>query len=642
MQYGRSVFPIAAVVGQARAKKALLLAVINPHAGGVLLCGEKGTAKSTLVRGLPEAGGPGVVTLPLSVTEDRLLGTIDLERAVREGAVAPEPGLLAQADGGLLYADEINLLGGNIARALLDAAASGTCQVEREGLSCRFDARFILIGSMNPEEGALSPQLLDRFGLYVDVAGEKDPKRRAEIIRRRLAFEANPSAFLDAWRVETQKIADAVNRAKDVLGRIRVPDGAVALASDISKTAGCRGHRAELSMIEAAKAAAALAGRPAVTAGDVLEAASYALPHRARRSSASEPERPSPDDAGAGKQPKTQKSAVSAPDDAEEGAAPRYDEAEIGEPGTAGQADERASSTQKNFWSTRPAEIVASVGPVYDIPGWLNALNNGDGDSSRGRRDRVSPAGNRGRYVRSTLPKSGETPDIALDATLRAAAPYQPYRDKGGLSVSVRPGDLRVKVREHRASPTILFVVDASGSMNANRQMAAVKGAVLSLLGDAYRRRCGVAMIAFRKHGAELLLDVTKSVELAERRLAVLPTGGVTPLAEGLDRAYAFIRTARFKDKSFRPVVVFVTDGKATFSKNGLDPFEDALRSARRFADGHIQTLVIDTDQSRLVHLKMAQRLSEVLRAPCVKLSELESGELEKSVRSALSGPAFS
>lgn len=280
----RKNFPFTAILGQERMKEALVLNLVNPSIGGVLIRGQKGTAKTTAVRGLSDVLPTlKVVELPINATEDRVAGTLDVEHALKTGEKKFEPGILAQADRQILYVDEINLLDDHIVDLLLDAAATGVNTVEREGISYSHPSRFILVGTMNPEEGSLRPQLLDRFGMVVDVAGETDEEIRARIIEERLAYEENPEKFCRAHAKDRKALASDIKTAKDRLAGVTVGHELVLLAAQIGIALGTEGHRADISMIKAAKTIAALRGSMEVTREDLKKAALYTLPHRMRK-----------------------------------------------------------------------------------------------------------------------------------------------------------------------------------------------------------------------------------------------------------------------------------------------------------------------------------------------------------------------
>ncbi len=611
----RGCFPFAAVIGQARVKEALLLNAVNPRVGGVLISGEKGTAKSTLVRGLADVlDGIGVVDLPLNVTEDRLVGSIDIEAAIARGKKTLEPGILQQADGNILYVDEVNLLSEHIANCLLEAAASGVNVVEREGISCRHAARFVLVGTMNPEEGLLRPQLVDRFGLYTEVHGEADPKQRAEIIRRRLAYERDPAAYIEQWREASRALAARIKEAQERLPRVEATEANLSLAAAIASEGGCAGHRAEIIIIEAARAIAALGGRTEILAEDIQKAAGYALPHRLRE--------PAPVyEESNGTPPQAKNDAAPAEGG---GAPPHGAENEAYDLPAPAAADMPAAGEPERERREDPAG-------AYDLEIAELRLNGFVRPRGTGKRTRVKADFRQGRYVKYRLP-AGRLKELALDATLRAAAPFQNVRKEPGLAVVIRPPDIREKVKEKHTGCVVLFVVDASGSMGARRRMAAVKGAVLSLLGDVYRKRDRVGVIAFRQNGAATLLGVTRSVDLAHRCLRELPTGGRTPLAAGLEKAWELLKTTGIKEPDMLPYLVLVSDGKANAAVNGGNPLAEALRMAGRIKQAGINCMVLDTEDG-YVRLGLAGRIAEALGARYVRLDDVSAAGIRASVR---------
>ena len=468
-------FPFTAVVGQDEAKLALLLNALDPKIGGVLLRGEKGSAKSTLARGLASLlpGEAPFVELPVGATEDRVVGTLDIEGALGEGTRRFQPGLLAAAHGGVLYVDEVNLLPDHLVDVLLDVAASGINTVEREGISERHPSQFVLVGSMNPEEGELRPQLLDRFGLAVDVKASTDADERAEAVRRRLAFDADPTKFATAF--DETELADRL----DGVGPAALPADLVEVVTRLCASVGAEGLRADLVICRAAAALAGWEGRDEAAVEDVRRVAALALAHRRRRTPFEEP-------------------GISQDE---------VDEAIDGDGGDDGGAarDRTADSDDP------PARVVAL---------------DGVGGQTSGRRSTVR--GTRGRLVGDRVP-DGPVASLAVGATVRAAAA------RGAAAVDVE--DVREAVREQKAGNLVVLAVDASGSMGVERRMEAVKGAVVGLLLDAYQRRDRVALVTFRDEAADVALRPTGSVEVAQARLRQLPTGGRTPLAAGITAA---------------------------------------------------------------------------------------------------------
>lgn len=620
-------YPFAAIAGQERAKRALLYNLIEPAIGGVLLCGEKGTAKSTMVRALAELTDQQLVELPLNITEDMLVGTIDFERAVREGVRAFSGGVLERSDGNILYVDEVNLLPDSIVSTLICTAASGSNTVEREGISYRHSSRFILVGSMNPEEGKLRGQFLDRFGLYAEVTGEQDVATRAEIIRRRLDYERNPAAFRARWREQTQALRTRMLRARTIARSICLDESVRSLAAQYARQAGAEGNRCELVLVRTATAAAAWAGRDYIAPDDMKEAAFYVLPHRRRETSPEQSQQDFPpenqnrqDKTLESSQPDEQSTSENNPPDLQEREGCDGEEREIPPPQTipsdgAAPEEQLVEGTDISLLSVLPATPRDRI------------LRQGSG-----RRSKTRSGTNRGRCVSFTQTPSPKQHDLALDATLRAAAPYQCFRSHADCAVAIRESDLRYKVRENHVGATIVFVVDASGSMGARSRMKAAKEAVLSMLLDSYQKRDRIGLVAFRKQGAQTLLDITASVDLAQKRLQDLPTGGRTPLAAGLYQAWQLLRARRLKDPEMLPMVVLVTDGRANCPLWTLDPVEDAIRAAGLLGQDGIRAIVVDTEKD-FVSLHIARQIAQAMEADYYKVDQLRGEQLRTIVK---------
>lgn len=632
----RRVFPFTAVMGQEAVKNALIWNLINPRIGGVLISGQKGTAKSTLVRGVEQIADKRIVELPLNITEDRLIGAIDFEQAIRYGRKTLDRGLLARADGAILYVDEINLLSDNIVKALLEAASDGFCRVEREGISEAYPSRFILVGSMNPEESGLRPQLLDRFGLYVDVTAETDPLVRCEIVRRRIAFEADPAGFLAAWQEEEEKLKDRICAAQQRLSRVTVSQSAMELAAQLARDAHCAGSRGELAIIETARAICAWSGASAVNREAITEAAKYALPHR-MRDGVPEPQEPEqeepeqPEDQEQNQQEDQEQSEEQTEEQTEQ--TPQQQETPASE---SPQPEEQPQPPEQPGESkTGEAEDkLDAPGEIFEVGKWLDTKSKLSVHRGSGRRSLVKTDTRQGRYVKSSMNRRGEV-DLAFDATLRAAAPYQRIREKNGLALAIDDRDIRTKIREKRTGNFIVFAVDASGSMGVGKRMSAVKGAVLSLLTDAYQKRDKVALITFRKTGAELVLGMTRSVDLAAKRMETLATGGKTPLYAGLELAHSVISAAKRREKDLLPVLVLISDGRATLGRGGK-PFDDAVAEARAIAADGIKSVVIDVEQD-FIRLRMAEKLAKEMDAQVCHISDLKMGAILSAISLATS-----
>lgn len=677
-------YPFTAVVGQSDLRLALLLNAVSPAVGGVLVRGEKGTAKSTAVRALsallpavqvvpgcrfscapsapdpacpdgPHEPGAGdarparMVELPVGASEDRLVGALDIERALSEGVKAFEPGLLADAHRGILYVDEVNLLHDHLIDLLLDAAAMGASYVEREGVSVRHAARFLLVGTMNPEEGELRPQLLDRFGLTVEVAASREPTQRVEVVRRRLAYEDDPAGFASRWADDEREVRARVVAARALLPRVVLGDTALLRIAAACAGFEVDGMRADIVMARTATALAAWAGRAEVRKEDVRQAALLALPHRRRRNPFDAPgldedkldeildrfpdEEPEPDpepdpepegpghgdDDGSGDDGGGPGGGVpprdGAPGAPETPEAPEAPEAPAPQPqpsARGGDGPEQAAVRAAEPFRTK----------VLSVPGL--------GEGAAGRRSRARTA--HGRTTGSQRPR-GQLTKLHLAATVHAAAPHQKVRGRSGRGLVIRKDDLRQATREGREGNLVLFLVDASGSMAARQRMSAVKGAVMSLLLDAYQRRDKVGLITFRGAGAELALPPTSSVDAAAARLERLPTGGRTPLGPGLLKAHEVLRIERLRDPSRRPLLVVVTDGRATSAGSvGGDPRALSARSARLLAAGNVASVVVDCE-SGPVRLGLAGALAADLGGPAVTLDGLRADSLAGLVK---------
>ena len=675
-------YPFPAVVGLADLRLALLLTAVSPAVGGVLVRGEKGTAKSTVVRALaallPEVAvvrgcrfacapaapdphcpdGPhapdtpalhrpsALVELPVGATEDRVVGTLDIQRALADGVKAYEPGLLAAAHRGVLYVDEVNLLPDHLVDLLLDAAAMGRAHVERDGVSVKHAARFLLVGTMNPEEGEPRPQLVDRFGLVVTVAAPRDARQRAEVVRRRLAYELDPERFAARFAGDERELAARIVAARDLLPRVVLPDFEIDRIARVCLAYGVDGMRADIVVARCAVALAAWHGRELVTREDVRDAARLALPHRRRKDPLDPPgtdeqrledalaeadaqeEGPEDSPPDGGSRPDGDGPDDGSPRDGQPAASDETNKSHgtggghrAGGPESGGPTDTSAGTTEHGTTEHGTTEhgttehgmnghgttdggtgTPAAAGSAYRTR-TLSIARRGDA----GHTGRRSPSlSRRGRVIGSRVPIGRPAGAPHLPATLRAAL-HRGARD-------VEPRDLREAVHVGRESNLVLFVVDASGSMAARRRMTVVKTAVLSLLRDAYQRRDRIGMITFRGHAAEVVLPPTSSHEVGVLRLASLRTGGRTPLAEGLRTAAATIATERRRDPRRRPLLIVVTDGRAT---SGPDPALVAPALAG------VSAVVVDCE-SGPIRLRLAARLATALDADLLPLESLE------------------
>jgi magnesium chelatase subunit D len=649
----RPPFPLSAIVAQEALIEALLINAVAPEVGGVLVRGERGTAKSTAVRGLapllprvhaaeqePFAFAPGerapggpvpsdaptaprpapLVELPLGATLDRLLGALDLGRALA-GEQAFEPGLLARAHRGILYVDEVNLLPDHLVDALLDAAASAVARVERDAVSVEHDARFLLVGTMNVEEGDLRPQLLDRFGLGIEVKTPEQPSVRAEIVRRRLAYERDPFAFVQAWQAQEQALGELIADARERVATVRLPERELLRIAGACAELGVDGVRGDLVTARTARVLAALDGAEEVDESHVRRAAALALPHRRRRDPL-DGRRPDPEDverALDGPPPDSNPPDGGPADDDEppDGAGPST--GTNGRAPTGSAAGDSHGDTARAGGSTAPTPGDSHGHTDFEreqpnTGGHTEDTNRHAGDTTATdpaapsppqRRDQPAPArlpaaalelvghgaGPLGRRARTSGPQAGtidsrlaqggwegDGQDVAIVATLHARLLGAPAEH------------VRAPIRSGRESAFLCLVVDASGSMGARRRLARVKGALLELLRDAYARRDRVGLIAFRDRTAEIAIAPGAPLERAAEAIRTLPAGGRTPLAAGLDAAERLIANEALREPGRRAIAVVLTDGRAQ------DPQHEIPKAATRLGRTASAVHVIDIE----------------------------------------------
>ncbi len=655
--FKRVVFPFTAIVGQEKMKKALILNAINPQVGGVLVRGEKGTGKSTavralaellpeieFVRGCPFNCNPGdisemcprcreqvlsvkekreggklksekrrirVVDLPLGSTEDRVLGSLDIETAIKEGKKSLEPGILADVHRGILYVDEINLLDDHVVDILLDSATSGVNVVEREGISFAHPSRFILVGTMNPEEGEIRAQLLDRISLHIPIEALHDVDQRVEITLLRNRFERDPEQFIEEFEPENEKLRRKIRRAQALLKVITLSERMQMLICKMCKELDVEGHRPDIMLAKTAMTLAAYNGKKEIGEGEIKEAAEYILPFRIRTN----------------------------PFGGEEKRENMFDEIidRLAEeldnepPPMDNKNDAELEDTQD---AKEVEGKVHRVGKPVEIPKEINkrkrdrALRSGSG-----KRMKTLATGRKGRYLKPRIPVE-DTSDIAFDATVRASAVHQKHRKKNSEishALIIKKEDIREKVRQSKVSTLIVLTVDASGSMGVMDRMEAAKGTIFSLLMDAYQHRDRVAMVAFRGKGGYVLLPPTSGVELAKKMLTNLPTGGKTPLGAGIMKALSVIKNERKKDPTVIPMLVLLSDGRSNISiVEGSDPMSEIEQLGKMVREEGIYSIVIDSEVTRKntfvgFTFEFARDIADYLCAKYYRLDQLNA-----------------
>jgi magnesium chelatase subunit D len=665
------LYPFSAIVEQKALKTALLLNAVDPSIGGVLIQGHKGTGKSTAARALAqllpdievledcpfnsdpqnplnldgiESAGIGqnsrqailrpmpFVELPLNATEDRLVGSLHIEKALQTGERSFEPGLLAAANRGILYVDEVNLLPDHLVDMLLDSAASGINVIEREGISFVHPARFILIGTMNPEEGELRPQFLDRFGLCIAIRSVVDLDARKAIVQRHLAFESNPGDFLDKWAIADQAISDQIGYARGHLSSLSIPDKLMTAVVSLTQELEIQGHRADITIFKAARAHAALMEKGEIGRPDIFEAAQLALPHRMKSSPLDRPEalREKIQEAlhkvlgleSVIKQNHRESAEINLEDMAERMQVP---------------GDAAAGSLLFSFLGKKHAEVVFEpdrgiAATEIDIEDLLAKKGTGK------RRSKPAVVGPTGRYLRAERIGPGDRDyRIAIGATLRQAAARSAREGiESEGEAPVKEADFRKKRLVRPLDNLIVFVVDASGSMGSGAQtpMKAAKGAVLAILRKAHQSRSEAALIAFGGPTATLVLPPTSSLATAESALEHLPAGGATPFADSLLRAWQLIRSERLKNPRVRPILVIISDGEANVPISaGSEPLEELESLAEKFVHDQIPAVFIDAAPQKKGGSEM-QRIAGMMQASFLAMSDISASSVLQAVLS--------
>jgi magnesium chelatase subunit D len=653
-----NVYPFTGIVGQNLMKLALILNAINPKINGVLIKGTKGTAKSTAVRALadllpdidvfsncPYNCNPHnlkeschdcqkrikngelneddiisrkmrVVNLPINATEDRVVGTIDIKKVLREGLKALDSGILAEANRNILYIDEVNLLADNVADVLLDSAAMGINIIEREGISVHHPSNFILIGTMNPEEGNLRPQLLDRFGLSVDAENIKDIEKRVKIIKYVEEYHENPEEFSKKFKEDQLKLKNQIINARKILPSVKISDLLLKKIAEFSVRLNVDSHRADITMNRTAKTIAAFNGREKVQNNDIQIAAKLALKHRIRRL-------PFEDDVL---------------DDDIINEIINQEENEQKSPHKS--EDENKKNDQKELESNpRQQQVQNLKEEIFGIKDQINVskiLKNTNKKrntmNTSGTRILHPTGDSRGKYIGGERVKeinSLKSHDIAINETLNHACLDSENQNlfKNGETLIVKDKNIHVKKRMGKSSYLIIFCVDASGSMGVKNRMEAVKGTIFSILKNNYVNRDKVSLVVFRKDKAEVILPPTRSTDLAYKYLKEIPTGGTTPLLKGLSKALNIAKEEKRKETGYIPLIILLSDARGNVHVNEIN--KDLKKIGKEIQRNDIEMIILDTESSE-IKIEICKDLAEASNAIYYHIDDIDEQEINE------------
>ena len=623
------LFPFSAIVGQEQCKLPLILNLTDPHLGGVLLVGKSGTAKTMLMRAAVELVEDMERTdIPLGITEEQLWGEPDYIRMINSGDTGMSEGVIKKADGRVAAIDNINLMSEHLLFGISEASEARQYQGS-DGWLQKSD--FILFGAMNPDEGWIASNILERFGMLAETSDINTAEDRIEIIKRQIEYERDPIDFRKKFQMLQNKTRLNLKRARDILKKVSVPDSSYVYASKLAEENAFEGHRGEVTLIRGARSLSAWENRLLVTNEDIDRVSRFVIPIHGRSTPSSDDVYRSQNQEAADKEKRNEAEKEKQRKNSEKQQQDKSDSDE-----TAG-ADTGQDDFQKNISEAdlltgnapedNPSNLLDNIdGSFEDIKIQLNFPKRIKRDMGTGKRAFVRTKLRRGRYIKSKAFKTASD-ELAIDATIRRAVLFQRFREKGELAIAIEKSDMRAKIREKKTGASILFVVDASGSMRAKHRLQALKTAVLSMLKEAYEKRDRIGIISFRGNKSEVILPITHSHYLAYKRLKELPFGGRTPLASALEQARFVLQAEKSRNPNALQMVILISDGRSNVPIYTEDALGDSISAAKELSREPAQFLVLDCEEARF-RLGLAKQLSEALQGEYVKLEQITANEI--------------
>ena len=608
-------FPFSAICGMDLAKKAMLCALVNPRIRAVLIRGPPGSAKTTLARSVHSICDARPIVVPHNVDDETLFGGLDIESTLKEGSMRFNKGLLHSDGQGILHLDDVNLFENSKLISILEAVANERVRLERDGISSSYDVNSTVIATMNPEELDIGAHALDRFDMcaYVD-----DADGRA-VLSRAMRFSKSPMDFKEEFKEEENGLTRRIESARRILPLVTISDELIDIAVELCVKIGANGHRGDVAVMNAALTLAALDGRDEAIRKDVEEAAMLCLPHRRDYT---------PED----NRKEDERERDDRPQEQEQTEGPHENE-----PPDQNDNEAESDHTPPNDLPSIPEEIVFDIGDRFKVIDYMDdrSFRLRRSNVKMGRRGLVISSDRSGRQIRGRVP-NGRARDISIGSTIKVAAMNQQGREDNGLAICVRQSDIREKVRQRRIGATLMFVVDASGSIGVRRRMVAVKGALQSLFMDSYTKRDKVGLMAFRRESSELIIPPTKSIEYCQKRLESLPTGGKTPLGEALLSAKEFMTAYVRTHPGEMCHIVLMTDGRGNIPVNkDRNAGEEAMEIAKAMSIPGVRWMVIDTDV-RYSCFNSSAKLASALKARYFRLDNMNADRLYEGIRASI------